>query len=131
MRNRILGYLDTVPFSIHRIYEKTIPPGRRVLVDRLWPRGVKKDEADLDEWAKDVAPSPELRRWYGHEPSRYKEFARRYHAELKHPPAVAAVEALMDLSRHGEVILLTATKDIDHSGARVLRDHLVSLSEPT
>lgn len=116
-------------FSIHRIYEKAVSPGRRVLVDRLWPRGVKKSEAGLDEWLKDVAPSTELRRWYGHEPSRLEEFARRYRIELDRAPAIVAVRHLLDLSREGEVVLLTATRDIDGSGARVLLDHLVTLTD--
>lgn len=116
-------------FSIHRIYEKAIPPGRRVLVDRLWPRGVKKSEALLDEWLKDVAPSTELRRWYGHEPTKFEEFARRYLVELERGPAAVAVRHLRDLSREGEVVLLTATRDVDHSGARVLTDHLIFLTD--
>jgi uncharacterized protein YeaO (DUF488 family) len=117
-----------VSFSIRRIYENDVPPGRIVLVDRLWPRGIKKSEAGLDEWLKDVAPSTELRRWYGHAPDRFEEFARRYRAELARPPAAAAVEHLLELSRTGEVVLMTATRDIDHSGARVLVNHLTSLT---
>jgi uncharacterized protein YeaO (DUF488 family) len=120
--------MGTVTLSIHRIYEKEAPPGRIVLVDRLWPRGIKKSEAGLDEWLKDVAPSTELRRWYGHAPDRFEEFARRYRAELARPPAAAAVEHLLELSRAGEVVLMTATRDIDHSGARVLVNHLTSLT---
>ncbi|HKZ19340.1 MAG TPA: DUF488 family protein [Acidimicrobiia bacterium] len=118
-----------MPFSIHRIYEKKVPPGQRILVDRLWPRGVKKSEAGLDEWLKESAPSTKLRRWYGHAPAKYEEFARRYRAELARPPAAAAVEHLLDLARHGEVVLVTATRDIDHSGARVLLEHLTLVSE--
>lgn len=121
--------MATVSFSIHRIYEKAIPPGRRVLVDRLWPRGVKKSEALLDEWLKDVAPSTELRRWYGHEPTKFEEFARRYLDELERGPAAVAVRHLRELSREGEVVLLTATRDVDHSGARVLADHLIFLTD--
>lgn len=117
-----------MPLSIHRIYEKDIPEGHRVLVDRLWPRGIKKTEARLDEWLKDVAPSTDLRRWYDHEVDRFEEFSRRYNEELGQPPGVDAVEHLMDLSRKGEVVLLTATKDVDHSGARVLLDHLTARS---
>jgi uncharacterized protein YeaO (DUF488 family) len=67
------------PFQLHRIYDDAAGGrGDRVLVDRLWPRGVKKSDAAIDEWAKDLAPSTELRRWYGHQPSRFDEFARRY-----------------------------------------------------
>lgn len=115
-------------FSIHRIYEGPGATGRRVLVDRLWPRGVTKAEAGLDEWMKDVAPSTELRRWYGHDVGRFEEFARRYHAELGQPPGSDAVERLIALGGSGDVVLLTATKDVAHSGARVLSDHLSSLT---
>lgn len=114
---------DPGPFEVARIYEDG-GAGYRVLVDRLWPRGVKKDEAALDEWAKDVAPSSDLRRWYGHDPAKYEEFAERYREELRAPPADEAVERLFDLARKGHVTLLTATRDVEHSGARVLRDHL-------
>lgn len=123
--NRVL---DVVTLAIHRIYETDIPEGHRVLIDRLWPRGVKKSDARLDEWLKDVAPSTELRRWYDHEVDRFEEFARRYHNELDRSPGVDAVAHLMDLTQEGEVILLTATKDVEHSGARVLLDHLIARS---
>ncbi len=112
--------------QIHRIYEGPGPPGHRVLVDRLWPRGVRKSEAAIDEWLKDVAPSTELRRWYGHEVDRFEEFSGRYRAELGQPPASDAVTHLIEMSDADAVILLTATKDVDHSGARVLLDHLTS-----
>ncbi|MBO0748134.1 MAG: DUF488 family protein [Acidimicrobiaceae bacterium] len=105
-----------------RVYDD---PGRapnehRVLVDRLWPRGVKKEALDYDEWPKEVAPSSELRRWYGHEPSRFEEFARRYRDELSDGPAVATVAHLRDLAARGRLVLLTATRDVEHSGAEVL-----------
>lgn len=113
--------------EIRRIYDEQPDGSRyRVLVDRLWPRGVRKDEAALDEWAKDVAPSADLRRWYGHEPSRFDEFSRRYLAELAMPPASAAVAHLLAVARQRPVVLVTATRDVEHSGARVLHDHLVS-----
>ena len=115
-------------FQIHRVYDHPFPPGTRVLVDRLWPRGVAKDEAGLDEWLKDVAPSTELRRWYGHAVDRFEEFAARYRAELREAPAADAVGHLIELSGSGPVILLTATRDVEHSGARVLMDHLISLT---
>jgi uncharacterized protein YeaO (DUF488 family) len=116
-------------FEIRRIYDDYgVGDKYRVLVDRLWPRGVKKSAAALDEWAKDVAPSAELRRWYGHEPDKFDEFARRYNAELAEPPGVATVARLRKLGIEAPVILLTATRDIDHSGARVLYEHLLSVS---
>lgn len=115
-------------YAIVRIYDlATAGPGRRVLVDRLWPRGISRDRAGIDEWLKDVAPSTELRRWYGHDPGRFEEFARRYRLELGHEPAAAAVAALLAEGRKSRVLLVTATRDIEHSAARVLRDHLLSL----
>ena len=107
-------------------------PGRRpgelrVLVDRLWPRGVQKAALDFDEWAKDVAPSTELRRWYGHDPERFGEFARRYSAELDCEPRAAIVSRLRELARgHGRLVLLTATRDVEHSAAAVLTDVLAA-----
>ncbi len=115
--------------EVVRVYED---PGRRagehrVLVDRLWPRGVQKAAVDFDEWAKDAAPSADLRRWYGHEPGRFGEFARRYKAELDHDPGASAVERLLLLARrHGRLVLLTATRDVEHSGAAVLADVLTA-----
>lgn len=116
-----------MPFQIHRIYEAPAPPGYRVLVDRLWPRGVKKIDAGLDEWLKDVAPSTGLRRWYDHDTARFDEFSRRYRDELEVEPTAAAVRHLIERGALGSVILITATRDVEHSGARVLMDHLFSL----
>src|SRR5262245_17610135 len=79
-------------FEIRRIYDQDPPEaGYRVLVDRLWPRGIRKQNAALDEWAKDIAPTTDLRRWYGHDPARFEEFARRYRDELNRDPAAAAM----------------------------------------
>ena len=111
--------------EVVRVYEDLgrRPGERRVLVDRLWPRGVQKAALDFDEWAKDAAPSSELRRWYGHEPGRFCEFSRRYRAELDDDPGASAVERLRALARgHGRLVLLTATRDVERSGAAVLRD---------
>lgn len=105
--------------DLRRVYDDG-GAGHRVLVDRLWPRGVTKVEAALDEWLKDVAPSTELRRWYGHRVERFEEFARRYRAELRRAPASDAVGRLVELSRTEPVTLVTATRDVEHSGARVL-----------
>ena len=98
----------------------------RVLVDRLWPRGVKKEDAGLDEWAKDVAPSTQLRRWYGHDPDRFAEFSERYRRELRTAPACHAVEHLLAVAKQKPIVLLTATRDVDHSGMAVLLEHLTS-----
>jgi uncharacterized protein YeaO (DUF488 family) len=113
-------------FRVGRVYDRDVE-GRRVLVDRLWPRGLSKEEAKLDEWLRDVAPSTDLRRWYEHDPSRFEEFARRYRAELQKPPAAGEVDHLLELGKTDTVILLTATKNLDISGARVLADHLEAL----
>lgn len=116
-------------FTLARIYDSTIPTGVRVLVDRLWPRGINKKEADLDEWLKEIAPSTELRRWYDHQPARFDEFARRYRAELDHPPGSEAIVHLLELGDEDKVVLLTATRDLEHSGARVLLDQLNALGK--
>jgi uncharacterized protein YeaO (DUF488 family) len=100
--------------------------GRRVLVDRLWPRGVTKADARVDEWIKDAAPSTDLRRWYGHDPERFDEFARRYRAELRRPPGSIALGRLVDLARTQKITLVTATRDVEHSGAQVLCDRLAT-----
>ncbi|GAA5021833.1 DUF488 domain-containing protein [Streptomyces siamensis] len=108
-----------------RVYESpTSKDGKRVLVDRLWPRGVSKAAAHLDEWLKEVAPSTDLRHWYHHDPERFAEFRRRYIAELGDPEHERAVRELRDLAAHDKVTLLTATKDAEHSEAAVLAEWL-------
>ncbi|MFZ0217513.1 MAG: DUF488 family protein [Candidatus Dormiibacterota bacterium] len=110
---------------IVRVYDDVGPSaGRRILVDRLWPRGVTKQEAPIDEWLKDVAPSSELRRWYGHVPDRFEEFDRRYRDELTRSPAREALDGLRRQARSGDLILVTATKDVGHSAAAVLHSLL-------
>lgn len=106
---------------VGRIYdEPTDQDGYRVLVDRVWPRGLSRDRACIDEWCKQVAPSTALRTWYGHEPERFAEFARRYAAELAHGEPAAALEHLRDLAWRGGLTLLTATRRADLSQAAVL-----------
>ncbi len=100
------------------------PGDHRVLVDRLWPRGVRRAALDLDEWAKDLAPSTELRRWYGHEPERFAAFADRYRAELAAPEQVARCGALLARAAGRRLVLLTATRDLERSAAWVLREVL-------
>jgi uncharacterized protein YeaO (DUF488 family) len=110
---------------VRRIYEPPEPAdGYRVLVDRLWPRGVSKSAAHLDEWDKAVAPSDELRRWYGHDPGKFAEFRQRYDTELQAPERAEALAHLEDLARSGTITLLTATRDVEHSEAAVLADRL-------
>lgn len=98
--------------------------GKRVLVDGVWPRGVAKKDAALDEWLREVAPSRDLRQWFGHDPAKFEEFQRRYHEELRAERRAAAVDELVRWARAGRVTLLTATRDVGHSHARVLRDEV-------
>jgi uncharacterized protein YeaO (DUF488 family) len=112
-----------MPVSIKRVYD---PPeasdGRRVLVDRLWPRGLAKAKARVDHWAKDLAPSAALRRWFGHDPAKWPEFRRRYRAELRaHADAVAE---LARGARRGRVTLLYAASDERHNNAVVLAERM-------
>jgi uncharacterized protein YeaO (DUF488 family) len=110
---------------LRRVYEAPDPSdGRRVLVDRLWPRGLAKDKAAIDEWLKTVAPSDELRRWYGHQPERFPAFRQRYRHELCGAEQSDALDHLRQLTRRGTVTLLTATRDIGHSQAAVLAELL-------
>jgi uncharacterized protein YeaO (DUF488 family) len=114
-----------VRVQVRRVYDDPEPDGgAQVLVDRLWPRGVAKERLHLDRWAREVAPSTELRTWYGHRPERFDEFRRRYLTELKAPPAAEAVQELRGLAEEDGVTLLTATRDVHRSGAQVLADAL-------
>lgn len=111
--------------TYRRIYEEASrSDGTRVLVDRVWPRGLRKESARLDEWMREVAPSTELRRWYGHDPDRFTEFRRRYLAELREPERRDAAERLRELADEHDLTLLTATRDVDHSQAAVLAEWL-------
>lgn len=110
---------------VRRVYEAPQPSdGARVLVDRLWPRGLSKANAALDDWCKDVAPSDELRKWYGHDADRFGEFRRRYQLELQDPRRAQALTDLRGLAKNGQLTLLTATKQPDLSEAAVLADLL-------
>ena len=106
--------------DVGRIYGAAAADGARVLVDRLWPRGVSKEDAALDLWARDVAPTDELRRWYDHDPDRFEEFERRYRAELADDDHRGALDELLELAAERGVVLLTATKTVDLSHAAVL-----------
>jgi uncharacterized protein YeaO (DUF488 family) len=105
--------------TVGRVYDRDTGSAERILVDRLWPRGVAKADAAFDVWLKDVAPSTELRRWYSHDVSRHPEFARRYRAELDDNEAL---DELVERCRSHPVVLLTATRDLAHSGAQVLAE---------
>jgi uncharacterized protein YeaO (DUF488 family) len=104
--------------------------GYRVLVDRLWPRGLKKDALRIDLWAKDVAPSPALRKWFGHRPERFGAFSRRYHGELRSAPAQAVLAELARRAARGNVTLVYGARDEQHNGAVVLRDLLEEMLRP-
>ena len=109
------------PVKVRRIYDDPLPAdGTRVLVDRLWPRGLTKEKAHLDDWCKGVAPSTELRKWYAHDPRLFAEFSRRYRTELQEGEAAAALDRLRTLARQGPLTLLTATKEPEISEAAVL-----------
>jgi uncharacterized protein YeaO (DUF488 family) len=101
-----------------RIYQELDPDdGQRVLVDRIWPRGIRKEDPRVGIWLKSVAPSKELREWYHHEPGRFDEFAKRYQAELDGNPAL---QELRELAKRGVITLVTATRELDISDAAVL-----------
>jgi uncharacterized protein YeaO (DUF488 family) len=110
-------------FQVKRVYEPAVEgDGLRVLVDRLWPRGLKRQEAKIDLWQKEIAPSSALRHWFGHDPQRWDEFRRRYHAELDEH--ASEVEALRERGRQGRVTLLYGARDTLHNQALVLKDYL-------
>ena len=108
--------------TMKRVYDPaTSDDGYRVLVERLWPRGVSKGAAHLDAWEKGIAPSDELRRWYGHDPTKWEEFQRRYEQELKVPAAQTILDDLAERARHGTVTLVYAAREGEISNAAVLQ----------
>ncbi len=109
--------------NIKRVYEPASPQdGHRYLVDRLWPRGKKREELKIEDWLKDVAPSNDLRHWFGHDPDKWCEFGERYFAELDGRPE--AWQPLLDAARQGNVTLLFSTRELEHNHAVVLRAYL-------
>jgi uncharacterized protein YeaO (DUF488 family) len=110
--------------KLKRAYEiPSATDGTRVLVDRLWPRGIKKANANIDHWVKELAPTTELRKWFGHDPARWQEFRKRYTAELHQH--CDEVDRLRDLARAGPITLVYAAHDEVHNDAVVLRDILL------
>jgi uncharacterized protein YeaO (DUF488 family) len=109
--------------SIKRAYD---PPaagdGYRVLVDRLWPRGVSKGKLKIDAWVKDIAPSAELRKWYGHEIDKWPEFRKRYRTKLQQPPARDLLQELIKRARKGKVTLVIAAHDPEHANGTVIAE---------
>ena len=112
--------------ALKRVYAQAeTQDGTRVLVERLWPRGLSKERAHIDMWLKEVAPSNELRRWFGHDPDKFADFQRRYEAELASESGKEALSRLRDLMKHGPVTLVFAAHDTEHNNAVVLRDLLI------
>jgi uncharacterized protein YeaO (DUF488 family) len=115
--------------AVKRAYEApSEKDGRRILVDRVWPRGVSKTELQLDGWYRELAPSTQLRKWFGHDPERWPEFQKRYRTELKKAGAREALEELATMARRGRVTLLFGARDEEHNQAIVLRDHIKKLT---
>lgn len=108
-----------------RVYDSPhADDGYRVLVDRLWPRGLTKEATKLDEWLKDIAPSPELRKWFNHQNERWEEFVERYLEELGQPERATHLDRLTDLSRARTVTLLYASHEARHNSASIIRDEI-------
>lgn len=118
------GQLKEHWIDIRRVYEAGPTPGYRVLVDGIWPRGLRKEDLDLDLWARDLAPSQELRRWFGHRPERWKEFQDRYRRELQDARRRRLLEELVAMAREGPLTLLYGARDQEHNQAVVIRDVL-------
>jgi uncharacterized protein YeaO (DUF488 family) len=111
-----------------RVYEKRNPgDGKRILVDRLWPRGLKREEAHIDEWMKDLAPSDELRQWFGHEPEKWPEFRRRYTQELISPDKARLLDKVARMAGEGNVTFVYAARDTEHNNAKVLVEIIQSV----
>ena len=109
--------------QLKRIYEPySKEDGYRILVDRLWPRGFTKEKAALDLWLKEIAPSTELRKWFGHDPEKWKEFQKKYRIELKQNKE--ALDRLMDYIKKGKVTLLYGAKDEEHNEAQVIKNFI-------
>ena len=109
--------------TLKRVYDEAAPEdGVRFLVERLWPRGIKKTDLRLEAWLKDIAPSAELRRWFSHDPEKWSEFRRRYFAELDSRPG--ACEPIRIAARHGPVTLVYSSHDTEHNNAVALKEYL-------
>ncbi len=116
--------------TLQRVYEGTGPQGNyRALVDRVWPRGLRRDDLGLDEWARDLAPTTELRKWFNHVEERWDEFRRKYLAELATPEQQARLEALLQAAGKRPLTLLYGAHDAEHNQALVLRDALLDYAQ--
>ncbi|KIO64149.1 MULTISPECIES: DUF488 domain-containing protein [Bacillaceae] len=116
---------------LHRIYDKSITPeGIRILIDRLWPRGIKKEDANLDYWFKEVAPSSELRKWFGHKQERFEEFRLKYFQELRNDEEKCQkVDEICQMLDENNVILLYGAKDTEKNHAVVLKEEILNRCE--
>ena len=113
--------------GLRRAYEAPgADDGYRVLVDRVWPRGRSRDELHIDEWARDLGPSNELRRWFGHDPVRWEEFRKRYRDELSDPERAAKLDELAERARHGRLTVVYGARDETHNQAVVIAEQLES-----
>jgi len=109
--------------KIKRIYDPAFPgDGKRIYIDRLWPRGMKKEEVKIDEWLKDISPSDSLRKWFGHDPSKYAEFKKRYTKELEKHSEI--LERIRKEGKKETITLLFSAKDVEHNNATVLKEIL-------
>jgi uncharacterized protein YeaO (DUF488 family) len=123
------GVMTVVTIQVARVYDHTTDQaGQRILIDRLWPRGMSRADAQIDEWCKQVAPSTTLRKWYGHDRQRFAEFRRRYCSELQSDEQAEALSHLRRLAKHQTLTLLAASRDVDISAAVVLAELLRSPS---
>lgn len=112
--------------QLKRVYDPAAKTdGVRILVERLWPRGIKKEDLVLDSWLKDIAPSTELRQWFSHDPTKWQEFEKKYKTELDHNPE--AVEQILKQLKHGTVTLLYSSRDTEHNNALYLQHYLENL----
>ncbi len=114
-----------------RVYDKEQKDGYRILVDRIWPRGIQKEELSADLWLKDIAPSTELRKWFGHDPEKWEEFKRRYFRELDSAPAKGRtlgekgdITTILNRAKESDIVLLYAAKDREHNNAVALKEYL-------
>lgn len=121
---------DSPTVRAARVYDTPARGEVRVLVDRVWPRGLSREDARIGQWCKQVAPSPELRKWYAHDPARFAEFSRRYRAELEYPERAAALQHLRALAQSHVLTLVTASKAVGISQAAVLADVIRASSGP-
>lgn len=109
--------------QVKRVYEDyDASEGKRVLVDRLWPRGLTKDKAGIDVWLKDIAPSAELRKWFNHDPAKWPEFKKRFHKELDHNKS--SVDQLKKIADSGKIVIVYGAKDQQHNNAVVIAEYL-------